>query len=210
MHYWQSGASYRRLAAEYTVRAGERLLRTYGFRPAIEAFDRALKTFEEINDSAPDYVRRALEGLGLAYESLFDAEGVTSTYRKLQTWARKQGDRPLMIATYSRLTTMLGLFGQQSESNVQLRELLRGRVNIGLSRSWIVPVIYGSENDTILVADYLHRHGQEGSVMEFPAVPVNEARIRLFVTSEHQPDQIDACASNIIAAARHFGFVQGE
>ncbi len=63
--------------------------------------------------------------MGLAYESLFDAEGVTNTYRKLQTWARKQGDRPLMIATYSRLTTMLGLFGQQNESNVQLRELLR-------------------------------------------------------------------------------------
>ena len=70
-------------------------------------------------------MRRGLEGLGLAYESLFDAEGVTSTYRKLQTWARKQGNRSLMIATYSRLTTMLGLFGQQSESNVQLRELLR-------------------------------------------------------------------------------------
>ncbi|MFN8467567.1 MAG: AAA family ATPase [Caldilineaceae bacterium] len=125
MHYWQSGASYRRLAAEYSVRAGERLLRTYGFRQAIEAFDRALKTFEELADSQPEYVRRGLEGAGLAYESLFDAEGVTSTYRKLQTWARKQGDRPLMIATYSRLTTMLGLFGQQNESNVQLRELLR-------------------------------------------------------------------------------------
>jgi 7-keto-8-aminopelargonate synthetase-like enzyme len=92
----------------------------------------------------------------------------------------------------------------------QLRDKLRGRVNIGPSRSWIVPVIYGSENDTILVADYLLRSGQEGSVMEFPAVPVNEARIRLFVTSEHQPDQIDACADNIIGAARHFGFLQGE
>ena len=125
MHYWQSGASYRQLAAEYSVRAGERLLRTYGFRQAIETFDRALKTFEEISDSAPEYIRRGLEGMGLAHESLFDAEGVTSTYRRLQTWARKQGDRPLMIATYSRLTTMLGLFGQQNESNVQLRELLR-------------------------------------------------------------------------------------
>jgi DNA-binding SARP family transcriptional activator len=125
MHYSQSGASYRLLAAEYNVRAGERLLRTYGFRQAIEAFDRALKAFEEMAESPPTEVRRALEGMGLAYESLFDAEGVTNTYRQLQMWARKQGDRPLMIASYSRLTTMLGLFGQQSESNVQLRELLR-------------------------------------------------------------------------------------
>jgi glycine C-acetyltransferase len=89
----------------------------------------------------------------------------------------------------------------------RLRALLQGRVNIGKSRSWIVPVIYGSENDTILLADYLHRRGQEGSVMEFPAVPVNEARIRLFVTSEHQTDQIDACGENILAAAAHFGFL---
>jgi DNA-binding SARP family transcriptional activator len=125
LHYSQAGASYRQVAAEYNVRAGEKLLRTYGFRQAIEAFDRALKTFEELADSPPAYIRRALEGLGLAYESLFDAEGVAGTYRKLQTWARKQGDRSLLVASYSRMTTMLGLFGQQSESNVQLRELLR-------------------------------------------------------------------------------------
>lgn len=43
--------------------------------------------------------------------------------------------------------------------------------------------------------------------MEFPAVPVNKARIRLFVTSEHRPEQIDACADNIVSAARHFGFL---
>jgi DNA-binding SARP family transcriptional activator len=125
LHYSQAGVSYRQVAAEYNVRAGEKLLRTYGFRQAIEAFERALKTFEEVGESPPTYMRRALEGLGLAYESLFDADGVIATYRRLQTWARKQGDRSLMVATYSRLTTMLGLFGQQSESNVQLRELLR-------------------------------------------------------------------------------------
>jgi glycine C-acetyltransferase len=87
-----------------------------------------------------------------------------------------------------------------------LREGLAPHVDIGRSRSWIVPVIYGSENDTILLADYLLRRGQEGSVMEFPAVPVNEARIRLFVTSEHTPDQVATCVGNISAAGRHFGF----
>lgn len=89
----------------------------------------------------------------------------------------------------------------------RLRAGLENQVDIGRSRSWIVPVIYGSENNTILLADFLHRRGQEGSCMEFPAVPVNEARIRLFVTSEHQPDQIDACAENMLAAGRHFGFM---
>jgi DNA-binding SARP family transcriptional activator len=125
MHYAQSPTSYRLSAAEWDVRAGEKLLRAYGFRQAIDAFERALAVFADRADAAPTYIRRALEGLGLVNESLFDAEGVVRTYRRLQAWARKQGDRSLLIATYSRLTTMLGLFGQQSESNVQLRELLR-------------------------------------------------------------------------------------
>jgi glycine C-acetyltransferase len=90
----------------------------------------------------------------------------------------------------------------------RLRDRLRSRVDIGPSSSWIVPVIYGSESNTIPLADYLLRRGQEGSVMEFPAVPVNEARIRLFVTSEHQADQIDACADNILAAGSRFGFLR--
>lgn len=119
MHYAQAPTSYRLLAAEWDVRAGERLLRTYGFRQAIETFERALAVFAEHADATPAYIRHALEGLGLANESLFDADGVVSTYRRLQTWARKQGDRSLLLATYSRLTTMLGLFGQQSESNVR-------------------------------------------------------------------------------------------
>ena len=71
-----------------------------------------------------DCIRRALAGRGLAYEGLFDPEGVTSAYRRLQSWAQQQGDRGLLLMTYTRLTTMLGLLGQQSESNEQLRELL--------------------------------------------------------------------------------------
>lgn len=94
------------------------------------------------------------------------------------------------------------------ENAKTLRDALTGVVDIGSSQSWIVPVIYGPESRTILLADYLLRHGQEGSVMEFPAVPMNEARVRLFVTSEHSLDQIRRCARNIESAARHFGFLR--
>jgi tetratricopeptide (TPR) repeat protein len=69
--------------------------------------------------------RRSLQGRGLAYESLFDPEGVASAYRRLQEWARTHGDRALILATYSRLTTALGLLGQQAESNEVLDEFLR-------------------------------------------------------------------------------------
>jgi 7-keto-8-aminopelargonate synthetase-like enzyme len=88
----------------------------------------------------------------------------------------------------------------------RLRAALDGRVPIGRTRSWIVPVIYGPENLTIPLADWLQRHGLDGSCMSFPAVPVNEARIRLFVTSEHEDAQIQRCADTVLAAANELGF----
>jgi glycine C-acetyltransferase len=87
-----------------------------------------------------------------------------------------------------------------------LREQLVGAVDIGRSKSWIVPVVYGPENLSIPVADWLQRHGLDGSVMSFPAVPINEARVRLFVTSEHDDAQLARCADIVKAAAREHGF----
>mgnify|MGYP005842086269 FL=1 len=123
-HYSNAGSSHRLLAVEYSVLEGEKLLRTYGFRQAIEAFDRALSLLDSLPEAPSDWMRRALQGRGIAYEGLFDPEGVTETYRRLQSWAREHGDRALILATYSRLTTMLGLLGQQAESNQALDEFL--------------------------------------------------------------------------------------
>ena len=90
-----------------------------------------------------------------------------------------------------------------------LRSLLAPNVDIGRSTSWIVPVIYGPENLTIPLADLLQRAGLDGSVMSFPAVPVNEARVRLFVHSEHSEAQLATCASIIKTAALELGFARG-
>lgn len=92
------------------------------------------------------------------------------------------------------------------DNAARLRAALEARVDIGRSRSWIVPVVYGSEGLTIPLADWLQRHGLEGSVMSFPAVPIEEARVRLFVTSEHSPAQIERCARILAQAATEFGF----
>ena len=123
-HYRHAGTSHRLLAAQYGVLAGEHLLQSYGFRQAADTFDRTLELLDTLPDAPPDLTRRALQGRGIASESLFDPEGVTGTYRRLQNWARSHGDRPLLLATYSRLTTVLGLLGQQAESNAVLNELL--------------------------------------------------------------------------------------
>ena len=123
-HYSQAGAGARQEFAHYSVLAAEKLLRTYGFRQAVAGFDAALAVLETTPESPPELIRRALQGRGLAYESLFEPDGVTDTYRRLQSWARAQGDQPLMLKAHSRLTSILGLLGQQRESNELLRELI--------------------------------------------------------------------------------------
>ena len=88
----------------------------------------------------------------------------------------------------------------------QLRAALSGQVNIGPSQSWVVPVIYGSEGLSIPLADWLQRQGLESSLMSFPAVPIDQSRIRLFVTSEHDQAQIQRCAEIVSRAGVEFGF----
>jgi DNA-binding SARP family transcriptional activator len=123
-HYGQAGANSRQDFAHFSLLAGEMLLRTYGFRQAVDTFDQALLIFETMPDGSSDQLARALQGRGLAFESLFDPDGVTETYRRLQAWARRWGDQQLMLTAYSRLTSMLGLLGQQRESNELLRSLM--------------------------------------------------------------------------------------
>lgn len=150
-HYRQAGNSANDLVAHYSVLAGERLLHTYGFQQAVDCFNEALSLLEFERDTVTGthgysakresnaqlqrelssdekqtlaLYQRALQGLGLAYESLFDPAGVTNTYRRLQQLARALGDRPLLLTAYSRQTSMLSLLGQQRESNEVLLELL--------------------------------------------------------------------------------------
>jgi 7-keto-8-aminopelargonate synthetase-like enzyme len=90
-----------------------------------------------------------------------------------------------------------------------MRELLKERVNIGTSESWIVTVYYGDERMTLPLNDFMQREGLDTSIMQFPAVPKNESRIRIFVTSEHTMEQIDRAVSIIFKAADKFGFIKG-
>lgn len=119
---------------------------------------------------------------------------------------------PAVTAGVTRaLELAAGTEGDERRKRLQknaakLRSFLNETVNIGKSKSWIVPVIYGGEDKTILLADHLLRNELEGSVMEFPAVPINEARVRLFVTSEHNDEHLSACADIMAQAGKTFGF----
>ncbi len=124
-HYRQSGGGANDLVAQYSVLAGERLLHTYGFRQAVSYFDDALALLDRNDTAMAEWVKRGLLGRGLAYESLFDPAGVTSTYSELQAWATARSDHSLLLMAYSRQISMLSLLGQQRESNELLQEFIK-------------------------------------------------------------------------------------
>lgn len=87
-----------------------------------------------------------------------------------------------------------------------LRESLRPNLVIGSSTTWIVPVLYGDETMTLRLNDFLQREGLDTSIISFPAVAKGEARIRMFVTSEHTREQLDRAVAILLRAADKFGF----
>ena len=87
-----------------------------------------------------------------------------------------------------------------------LRSLLTGKVDLGLSKSWIVTAIFRDDKLTLDLNNFLQHEGLDTSIMQFPAVAKNEARIRMFVTSEHTKEQLEKAAQIVIKAAKKFDF----
>lgn len=87
------------------------------------------------------------------------------------------------------------------------RSLLQGKVNLGITESWVITVLFGNDKRTLDVNNALQKKGIDTSIMQFPAVPKNEARIRMFVTSEHTKEQIEAAAKIILETAEEFQFL---
>lgn len=123
-HYGQAGLLNRLDYARFSVLAGERLLRSYSPTQALLHFENALTTLDSLDESPSEWIRRALQGEGLAYESLLDPDGVTRSYGRLRQWALSQGEKELALMAHTRLTTLLGLVGQQAESNALMADLM--------------------------------------------------------------------------------------
>ena len=87
-----------------------------------------------------------------------------------------------------------------------LRALLKDKVDIGTSHSWVIPIIFGDERKSLPLGDYLMKRGYDFSIMMFPAVKKNKSIIRAFVTSEHTKKQLEGCAEALIEASKEFNF----
>jgi len=87
-----------------------------------------------------------------------------------------------------------------------LRERLSSFLSLGDSTTWVVPVIFGAQQKSIALSDYLQRHGLDSGVLTYPAVPRHLSRLRMFVTSEHTEEQLDRAAEILRGAAKQFEF----
>ena len=87
-----------------------------------------------------------------------------------------------------------------------LRSLLKDKVDIGTSQSWVIPIIFGDERKSLPLGDYLMRLGYDFSIMMFPAVKKNKSIFRAFVTSEHTKELLDGCAEALIQASKEYKF----
>ena len=64
-----------------------------------------------------------------------------------------------------------------------LRSLLKDKVDIVTSHSWVIPIIFGDERKSLPLGDYLMKRGYDFSIMMFPAVKKNKSIILDLVTS---------------------------
>lgn len=94
------------------------------------------------------------------------------------------------------------------ENSAYMRSLLKGKVDILDTSTWIVPVLCYDEKVALRVGGYLQKNGVDVSLMCFPAVPHNKARIRLFITSEHTKSQIKKASAIILDAAKKYKIEQ--
>lgn len=86
----------------------------------------------------------------------------------------------------------------------RLKTLLSPIFNLGETNSWVIPVIYGSDKITLPLYSYLQDIGLEGSTMQYPAVPKEKARIRLFVTANHTDKNLQDARDILLQAAQKF------
>lgn len=65
-------------------------------------------------------------------------------------------------------------------------------LDVGLSEGFAVtPVIIGDSPRAAVVADKLYKAGVNALPIIFPAVPEKQARIRFFLTADHEPEHIE-------------------
>lgn len=83
---------------------------------------------------------------------------------------------------------------QQSLKNLcdhMHNKLNQANINVSPSKTQIIPLLCGSEQETIRLRQYLEAANIFGAVFCYPATPKSKSLIRLSLTTKHTKDQLD-------------------
>ena len=102
---------------------------------------------------------------------------------------------PLAVAGKTALTVMRQepwrVEKLQSNGQYFLKQAQAVGLDTGLSAGYcVVPVIVGDSLRAVKLSNNLLERGIYAFPITYPAVPMNEARLRFFITSEHSEEQL--------------------
>ena len=100
---------------------------------------------------------------------------------------------PINIAwTNWLLTTKLEYIKQQKSKLNKLAEQAHKLIGKTVSKSHIIPIIIGSNEDTLIVTEQLKANGYYVPAIRPPTVPIGTSRLRLSITAETSINDIEA------------------
>ncbi len=103
-----------------------------------------------------------------------------------------------------------GLGRQLLERSARFRDRLQAAgFETGRSASQIIPIIVGDNQKTLALSRRLYEHGVIAVAIRPPTVPAGTARLRLSVTLEHTPEDLERVVEILVQDARHEGVLKG-
>jgi len=113
------------------------------------------------------------------------------------------------LAALSLLESRPGAVEQLRRNGAVLREALDGEgLDVGRSRTQIVPVIVGSSRLALALCERVLDCGAFAQAIRPPTVPDGTARLRLTVMANHRADELQRAAHQIGRMARELGILQ--
>jgi glycine C-acetyltransferase len=89
-----------------------------------------------------------------------------------------------------------------------LQEQLRERgVDIGDSKSQVIPIMIRDDDRIFQVAEDVIRHGVYLNPVRYPAVGKHRSRLRISVTASHTPEELREAADIIARVLDRHGFL---
>ncbi len=101
-------------------------------------------------------------------------------------------DAAVVLACLDEIELNPNMIQELHAKNRYMRNLLLSKgFNLGNSKSPIIPIMIDDHNKLRIVVDELYQEGIYSTPIVYPAVKVNEGRIRLILNCSHTKEQID-------------------